>query len=118
MALRTVGPMPATAAVTSTDCVGERNPRQNATNTFYKTWEVDFEARLEERPFQLLSKTELQPKTPHQEHGHLISRNRKFGTIIAATATRGNALRRELFDPMNCPVAEIDITEDSCCCRR
>jgi hypothetical protein len=34
---------------TSTDCVEKRDPRQNATNQYYKPWELDFNARLEKR---------------------------------------------------------------------
>jgi len=33
--------MPAAAGRTQTDCVEERDPRQNATKQYYKTWEVD-----------------------------------------------------------------------------
>ena len=36
-------------ATTSTDCVEKRDPRQNATNQYYKPWELDFNARLEKR---------------------------------------------------------------------
>lgn len=38
-------------ATTSTDCVEKRDPRQNATNQYYKQRELDFNARLEKRAF-------------------------------------------------------------------
>ncbi len=34
---------------TSTDCVEKRDPRQNATQQYYKLKELDFNARLEKR---------------------------------------------------------------------
>ena len=46
-------------AATSTDCVEERDPRQNATKRYYKTWGVDFLARLEEQSFETVPARQL-----------------------------------------------------------
>jgi hypothetical protein len=40
-------------ATTSTDCVEKLDPRQNATNQYYKPRELDFNARLEKQTLRI-----------------------------------------------------------------
>lgn len=50
-----------------------------------------------------------QPKRPNEEYSHLCPGYRVFGTVIAATITACYALSRQLLNPRNRPVTQIDI---------
>jgi hypothetical protein len=65
-------------ATTSTDCVEKLDPRQNATNQYYKPTELDFNARLEKQSLSSLSLDGLllspyQPFTFSQGDGRLTA---------------------------------------------
>jgi len=62
-------------------------------------------------PMQYGFVDQLQPERPHQEHRHLVAGDRVFRAIVAIATANGDALIRELLDPVNCPVAEVHVVE-------